>query len=155
MRSRFPCTRVVRLGLTLLVVAAIAGCPGAKSTDRPDTEPATATVRGTVWWILSPDKPAETPGNRKPADGVAVQAWSAKQAGMVSQAGEPARPSYTMDKHVATAHTDAQGKFEIKLPPGRYFLQGLGDRIVPVESPCVEVQAGQILPVELLVTGGV
>lgn len=84
-----------------------------------------------------------------------ITVWTAKQAGTVSMAGEPARPHYTMDKNIKALVADDTGGFTVELAPGRYFLQALAEQVVPMDTPLVVVESGKAVEVDLRVTGAV
>ena len=118
-------------------------------------DPVTGTATGTVWWVTSPAAGLKNPSNRRPAVAMYVEVWTATRSGMVSQAGEEPRPSYALGKVQEKVLTDDQGKFALKLRPGRYFLRALDERVMPLSTPMVEIRADTIRETDLHVTGAI
>ena len=111
---------------SIALIAALAGALmllGAHHTTAPPTAQAGATVSGVL----------RLSGGPAPGTGTAV-------AGTVYAF----RDSSGTGSPVATAVADASGRFEMRLPPGRYYLRGESPKLVldpkPAVPPCRATQ---------------
>ena len=124
-------------GARLAFLTVVAGLVVACGSQRPAAGPPASLVTGTV--AAGPTTPLARPGvpDTRAVPGMAVEALRA-------------------DRVRATARTDGDGRYELRLPPGTYLIRARSDQYLSRQaSKTVTLTRGQKLTVNLVFDTGI